>query len=104
MGYIFVYITNPSKSVAKKVAECLIKKKLIACANIFQTNSLYRWKGRIADEKEFNLIAKTTSSKFEAVKREVEKIHPYAIPCITKIPVSFNKEYAKWIERSINLK
>ncbi len=104
MVYVFIYITSPSKSVARKIAKHLIKKKLTACANIFQTNSLYMWKGRLADEREFNLIAKTKASKFEAVKREVEKIHPYTIPCVAKIPVSFNKKYAEWVERSISLK
>ena len=97
MNFIFVYITNPTKEEAKKIAKYLLEKKLIACANIFPIDSLYLWKGKIADENEFVLIAKTTEDKFEKVKNEVEKMHSYSIPCVIKIPVSSNKKYFDWL-------
>ncbi len=101
MDFIFVYITNSTKKEAKKIAECLLKKKLIACANIFPINSLCWWAGKIVDENEFILIAKTVESNFEKVKKEVEKIHSYKIPCIVKIPVSSNKKYFDWLKKEI---
>ena len=97
MNFIFIYITNPTKKEARKIAKHLLEKKLIACANIFPISSLYWWKGRITDEKEFVLIAKTKKTNFEKVKNEVERIHSYTIPCIVKIPVSSNKKYYKWL-------
>ncbi|MBI2668065.1 divalent-cation tolerance protein CutA [Candidatus Woesearchaeota archaeon] len=101
-NFILVYITNPTKEEAKKIAKHLLNKKLIACANIYSNiNSLYHWKGKIADEKEFILIAKTTEKKYEKVKKEVEKIHSYTIPCIIKIPVSSNEKYFDWIRSEI---
>lgn len=100
MNFIFIYITNPTKNEARKIAEHLLCKKLIACANIFPIDSLYRRKDKIADEKEFVLIAKTKKENFERVKREVEKIHPYDIPCIVKIPVSSNEKYYKWLNEA----
>ncbi|HDH07427.1 MAG TPA: divalent-cation tolerance protein CutA [Candidatus Moranbacteria bacterium] len=96
---IFIYITNPSKKEAKKIAKHLLGKKLIACANIFSVDSLYHWKNKIADEREHILIAKTLSKNFEKIKKEVEKIHSYSIPCITKIPVESNNKYFKWIKK-----
>jgi periplasmic divalent cation tolerance protein len=97
VSVIFIYITNPTKRVAKKIAKHLLQKRLIACANIFPINSLYWWEGKICDEKEFVLIAKTVEKNFEKVKNEVEKIHPYSIPCITKISVTPNKKYLNWL-------
>jgi len=97
MNFIFIYITNPTKKEARKIAKYLLEKKLIACANIFPIDSLYRWKGKIANEKEFVLIAKTKKANFEKVKKEVEKIHSYTVPCIVKIPVSSNEKYYKWL-------
>ncbi|HID71734.1 MAG TPA: divalent cation tolerance protein CutA [Thermoplasmata archaeon] len=35
------------------------------------------------------------------LKKEVEKIHSYSIPCIVKIPVSSNKKYLDWLESEI---
>jgi periplasmic divalent cation tolerance protein len=97
MNFVFIYITNPNKKEAIKIAKHLLKKRLIACVNIFPINSLYWWKNKIVDAKEFTLIAKTSKVNFEKVKKEVEKIHPYDVPCIVKIPVSSNKKYSDWL-------
>ena len=102
MNFIFIYITNPDKETARKVAFHLLEKKLIACANIYEgVNSIYPWEGKIADETECVLIAKTVEKNFEKVKVEVEKIHPYTIPCIVKISVIPNEKYAKWLEGEV---
>ena len=100
-NFVFVYITNPTEKEARRIARHLLKKRLIACANIFPINSLYLWKGKIADENEFVLIAKTTNSCFERVKSEVEKEHSYSVPCIVRIPVSSNEKYFNWLKGEI---
>jgi periplasmic divalent cation tolerance protein len=100
-NFVFVYITNPSKEEARRIAKHLLDKKLIACGNIFPISSLYRWEGNIAEENEFVLIAKTSETNFEEVRREVEKIHPYTTPCIVKIPVYSNKKYFDWLKSEI---
>lgn len=101
MNFVFIYITNPTKKEAKKIAQYLLKKRLIACANIFPISSLYWWKGKIVDEKEVVLIGKTIGANFEKIKKEVEKIHSYSIPCIIKIPVSSNKKYFNWLKKEV---
>ncbi|MDP6388074.1 MAG: divalent cation tolerance protein CutA [Candidatus Pacebacteria bacterium] len=101
MSFIFIYITNPSKDEAQKVARHLLEKRLIGCANIYASRSLYWWKGKIADENEYTIIGKTTEKKFEKVKKEVEKIHSYKIPCIIKIPMSANEKYCNWLKGEI---
>ena len=98
MNFIFIYITNPTKTEARKIAKHLLKKKLIACANIFPIISLYWWKGKITDENEFVLIVKARKESFKELKKEVENIHPYTIPCIVKISVSSNEKYYNWLK------
>ncbi len=96
---ILVYITNPSKEEAGKIAKHLIGKKLIACANIYDNvASIYPWEGSLVEEKEAILIAKSVPEKFEAIKEEVKKIHSYTTPCIIKIPVEPNNEYSDWVK------
>jgi len=104
MSMIFVYITNPNKEEASKIARHLLGKKLIACANIFPINSLYWWKGKIAEENEFVLIAKTINSNFEKVRKEVERVHSYSIPCIVKIPAYPNKKFLDWVKKEVKEK
>ena len=101
MNFIFIYITASTKKEAKKIATHLLKKRLIACANIFPINSLYWWENKIVDENEVVLIAKTKESNFKKVKSEVEKIHSYTIPCIIKFPVNANRKYLDWIKSEI---
>ena len=95
---VLVYITNPSEEKAKEIARKLLEKRLIACGNIFPINSLYWWEGKIADEEEWVLICKTTEERFEAVKAQVEDIHPYDVPCILKIPANANTKYFEWLK------
>ena len=99
MSFIFVYITNPNKTVAKKVAMHLLTKRLAACANIFPIESSYWEKGKIESTGEVVLIVKTRKENFNKVKSEIKKIHPYSIPCVVKIDVEANKEYESWLKK-----
>lgn len=98
MNMVLMYITNPSKEGARKISKKLLEEKLIACANIFPIESIYLWEGKIAEEPEFVLIAKTTEENFGKAKALVEKIHPYDVPCVLKIPVEANERYLKWVQ------
>ena len=98
MSYILVFITNPSKKVANKLALHLLKKKLIACANIFPINSIYWWEGKIEKSREWMLIIKSSEKKFTLLKKEVKKLHPYDVPVIEKIKASANAECEDWIK------
>ena len=97
MKFIIIYITYPNLKDAKKVSEVLLKEKLIACVNYFPMESSYQWKGKIESAKEIVAIAKTRKENWAKVKKSVEKLHSYEVPCIMKIEVEFNKAYADWI-------
>ncbi|GBD34818.1 Divalent-cation tolerance protein CutA [bacterium HR35] len=99
---IFIYITNPNKKTALKITTELLKQKLIGCANIFSIDSLYSWQGKIVKDKEYVLIAKTLDKNYEKVKKLVEKIHPYSVPCILKIKINdVNEKYLKWLKEVV---
>ncbi len=98
MGLVIGYVTCKNSKDAKKIAKYLLEKKLIACGNIVkEIESLYKWKGKIINEGESLLLLKTDSRKISKVKKEIEKIHSYDVPCIEFIKVDANKSYEKWI-------
>ncbi|MFA6888582.1 MAG: divalent-cation tolerance protein CutA [Candidatus Woesearchaeota archaeon] len=97
---ILVYVTNSSIKNAKNIVRHLLKKKLIACANIFPVQTIYLNNG-ITEETEAVLIAKTIKVNYNQIKKEIEQIHPYTIPCILKIPVKANKKYEDWIKKQL---
>jgi periplasmic divalent cation tolerance protein len=102
MGDVFfIYVTNPSKEEAERIAKHLLEKRLIACANIFPIDSMYWWEGRIAHEKEHVFIAKTLVGKADAVESEIKKMHSYKVPCIARIPVKTNADYFTWLRDEV---
>jgi len=97
MGFIIIYVTCPDRKTAVRISEYLLEKKIVACANMFPIKSMYWWKGKVNRENEIALVIKTSESKWKDVKSEVERMHPYDVPCITKINAEANEEYEKWI-------
>lgn len=101
-GCILVYITNPNQETAVRVARHLLEKRLIACANIFPITSLYWWEGKIAEEAECVLIAKTMPEQYKEVQHEVERVHPYTVPCVIEIDAGVNDKYFAWMRAAIS--
>ncbi len=98
---IGVYITCTDKKEAKKIAMHLLKNRLIACANVFPTDSFYWWKGKIVEDKEVVLFAKTLDSTFPEIIVAVKKLHSYSIPCISKIPENADLDYLEWLKGEV---
>ncbi len=98
---ILIYITSKDKKEAKRIATHLLKKRLIACVNMFPISSMYRWKGKLKKDGEVVLIGKTNESRFGAIKKEVKKMHSYKTPCILKIGAEANEEFFGWMRAEI---
>lgn len=94
---ILIYVTHKNKKAAKKVVAHLLEKRLIACANIYPIDSIYRWEGKVVSDSEYVTLLKTQKKNWKKLKAEVKKIHPYDVPCIIKIKAEANKAYANWI-------
>ncbi len=101
MDMIFVYVTASNEKESKNIVKTLIDKKLIACANFFPTKSIYKWEGNLKEEGEYTLILKTKESLFSKVKDEIEKIHSYEVPCITRIDTFPNEKYLVWLREQL---
>ena len=96
-----IYITCKDEKEAVKISNHLLNKRLIACSNIHQIRSLYRWHEKIQDEKEFVIIAKTKEKNYGKIKEEVKKLHSYDAPCILKINAEANESYEKWVNEEV---
>ena len=99
---ILIYITCKDRKEAKTISKALLEKKLVACANIHQIESMYWWQGKIQEGTEAVIIAKTNENNYEKVKQEVKKLHSYDTPCIIKLNAEANKEYSDWVDRVIS--
>ena len=97
-----LYIPCIDKQQAKDIAAYLLKKKLIACANIIPSTSMYIWKGKLETNDEYIILAKTVDRKYTAIEKAVVALHSYTCPCITawKIDKS-NNSYERWVKEMV---
>jgi periplasmic divalent cation tolerance protein len=100
---VVIYVTAASRAEGKKIARHLVETKLAACVNISQPmESVYRWEGKIAEEREFLLIIKSTRALFPEIKAEISKIHSYHTPEIICLPViDGSRNYLQWVSDSV---
>ena len=96
-----VYITTKDKDEARRIGKELVKTRLAACVNIIDTmNSMYWWEGKIQDDQEVILIAKTRQSLVKKLIKKVKSIHSYSTPCIVSLPIlDGNKDYLDWLKK-----
>jgi len=94
-----VYITTGSQAEARAIGRALIEDRLAACVNLIGgMRSLYRWEGRIQEDPEIVLIAKTTESRVAALIAKVEALHSYDCPCIVCLPVvGGSADFLDWV-------
>ena len=97
---ISIYTTCKDKKEARKIADHLLKKRLIACANYFPVESRYWWKGKLASGREYALLMKGKGKVKEIVK-EIEKNHSYDMPGISIEKIKTSKKTGKWIKKEV---
>ena len=98
MKPVIIVSTFPSKQSITKIANQLVKQKLVACVNITNISSIYAWKGKIENQSEYLALFKTSKKNQSKLKKELQKLHPYDIPEIAEISVdSINQSYLKWL-------
>jgi periplasmic divalent cation tolerance protein len=99
---ILAYITCKNKVEAKKIGSSLVKRRMATCCNIFPVESIYWRQGKIVNDKEVVLIAKTLKRNFKKVEKEVINLHSYSTPCILEIPTGrVNSKYLNWLKKEI---
>lgn len=98
-----VLSTVSSPDAAITIAKFLVEKELAACVNIVPgIESIYKWQGKLCQEKELLVIIKTSTEVYPNLEASLRAVHPYEIPEIVMIPISAgSRDYLDWILRSV---
>lgn len=91
--------TCANQDEAERLARLLVEQRLVACAMIGQqVRSIYPWDGQIEIAQEAPLTVKTMPAKIPALKRAIEKAHPYSVPeLLIFADIDCLKPYAEWV-------
>lgn len=94
-----VLVTVPNEEAAEKVAKTLVDERLAACVNILPgVRSVYRWQGKVEDERELLLMVKTAADRLPGLMERIKEVHPYSTPEILALPVDTGSQaYCDWV-------
>ena len=99
---VTVYVTFPDKKTAVDIARSLVDERLVACANVFAIDSIFRWEGKVQEQPEFAAFFKTSEARaYEAMMR-ISKLHPYDTPCVERLDAKADEKYSAWICSEVN--
>ncbi len=100
MGEIVVLITTSDEDEAVRIARALVEARLAGCVNIIKDiRSIYSWQGKIEDEKEVLMVAKTRESLLDPLMEKVKELHSYTVPEIIALPIiQGSEDYLKWLK------
>lgn len=81
------------------MARALVERRLAACAQITQIESVYRWDGAIRHEPEFRIVFKTVVGRYVELEAAIRELHSYQLPAIYAVAVDLaDTRYAQWVK------
>ncbi|MGH9324951.1 MAG: divalent-cation tolerance protein CutA [Vicinamibacteria bacterium] len=101
--HLVVLTTVGSEEDALRLARALLDRRLAACVNILPAvRSLYRFRGKLEDDREHLLVIKTRADRYDALAAAVSELHPYEVPELVALAVERGAEnYLAWVDESV---
>ena len=84
------------------VARILVEEQLAACVNVLPAmTSVYRWKEKVEQDREQQLVIKTTTRGVARLEARLRALHPYELPEFIVLQASAVEAYARWVDESV---
>ena len=98
-----VLTTIGSEADAIAIAKTLVDERLAACVNVLpEMISIYRWKGSVDQDKEHQIVIKTTTDRLATLEARLRQLHPYELPeFLVMDPAGAGSAYMAWVKESV---
>ncbi|MCL7488397.1 MAG: divalent-cation tolerance protein CutA [Desulfobulbaceae bacterium] len=97
--YIQVTTTTDNRELAEKIAGAALKRKLAACVQISQCQSMYHWQEKIERAEEFVCVMKSRMDLYPELEQTIRKEHTYEVPEILVSGVTAgSSDYLAWLD------
>lgn len=103
---VLVLTTLPADGEPDQLARALVDRHLAACVSVLAPmQSTYRWKGKVEEAAERQVVIKTAANRIPDLKRAIAELHPYEVPELLILSVSGGADaYLAWIRDGIRSK
>ena len=97
--YVIVLTTLPADTDAAAFGRTLVTERLAACINVLdEMTSVYRWEGVVSQERERQIVIKTSRARVEALRERLAALHPYDVPEFVVLTITGGSDaYLRWI-------
>ncbi len=82
MNCILVYCTFPTAAEAERVSKILLEERLVAGANMFPLDSMFRWQGKVERRSETGVLFQAERRFFKRIERRIKQLHSDSVPQI----------------------
>ena len=104
--YVVVLTTLPADADGVAFGRSLIDDRLAACVNLLAPmESVYRWEGQVEQERERQVIIKTSRARLSDLWDRVRELHPFEVPEFIVLTIADgNEAYLRWVGESTKKK
>lgn len=88
----------PSENAALDLVRTLLEQRVIACAQVVSSKSIFWWQGKIQEVPEWVCFMK--GNDFSSIEKAIKEKHPYEVPEIVQLAIEKgNADYLDWLTR-----
>ena len=100
---VLVLTTIGADADGPALARTLVGEHLAACVNVLPAmTSVYRWKGQVEQDREQQLVIKTTTDRVDALEARLRQLHTYELPEFLVISADGGSAaYLAWVRESL---
>jgi len=99
---VVIACATASREEAARIGHALVAERLAACAQMFAIDSIYRWEGKVQEDAEWMVQAKTSAAAAQAATDRILALHSYAVPEVTVTPIiGGSPAYLEWVAVSV---
>lgn len=100
---VLVLTTIGADTDGPALARTLVEEHLAACVNVLPLmTSVYRWKGQVEQDREQQLVIKTTTDRVDALEARLRELHTYELPEFLVIAADGGSAaYLAWVDHCL---
>lgn len=100
---VLVLTTIGADADGPALARTLVEEHLAACVNVLPVmTSVYCWKGQVEQDREQQLVIKTTADQLGPLEARVRELHTYELPEFLVIAADGGSAaYLAWVDQSL---